>query len=94
MRTVQLQGHLDIHHATRVRDRLLAEIRHGEDVVVDLAAVERIDSAGLASLVQAMSAARARRRRFQLRHVNGRVGRMLALARLDRVLPVQPTPPA
>lgn len=92
MSTVYLHGNIDVRHALHIRDLLVAELRRGEGVIADLAGVDAVDSAGLAGLVQVMSAAQARGQHFALSHMNEQVRRMVELSHLDRVLPTHESP--
>jgi len=56
---VELKGQLDAFESTDVRALLTGEIEAGRcRIVIDLSAIEFVDSAGLAALVQAMKRAR------------------------------------
>ncbi len=82
---VALEGDVDRSNAAALRRALLETLSAGGDLVVDLGGVGRIDSAAIASLVEAEQAARRRRARMALVGVGPGALRMMALARLDRV---------
>jgi len=60
------------------------------DVVVDLAGVDSIDSAGVGALVSVFKFARARKRRVVFASLGPGVRRVLELIRLDEVLDLSP----
>ncbi len=85
MQTVQMSGDIDFRRATWARDLLLLRLAESDGLVVDMSDVYRIDSAGLAGLVEVVQAARIAGRPFQLRRVRNGVQRVIRFARLDRV---------
>ena len=60
-------------------------------LVLDLECVRRIDSSGVASLVEGWREARRRGARLILTGVNDSIARMLALTRLTGLFEVKPT---
>lgn len=88
--TVVLVGRLDVRGAPAARDALQAALTGGTgQLVVDLAGVELLDATGLGVLVGAHRRARLQDRQLVLRDVTPRVARLLAMTRLDRVIPVR-----
>lgn len=81
-------GPADLDHSRRTRQMLLSCLTRGEDVVVDLSSINYIDSASVASLVEAHAAARKSGKDFSLLHVSAPVMRILRLARLERVFTI------
>jgi anti-anti-sigma factor len=69
-------------------DRLSRALADGADVILDLAQVERLDSALLATIVAADKTARARGRRLFLRRLGKNVARTLARTGLDNRLQI------
>lgn len=88
---VSPKGDIHMRNAPAFRDALLRTVAEAEDVVVDLGGVPRIDTAGLATLVEALEAARREGRRLELAGVGPEVLRMFRLARLDHVFAIRPT---
>jgi anti-sigma B factor antagonist len=82
---VSLQGEIDLQNSPDLRKELLGWLAEGQDVVVDLSAVDYIDSSGIASLVEAYQTARHQDGRFSLAAVSPAALRVLKLARLDEV---------
>lgn len=87
--TLYLAGEIDLERSPAAREALLAAVRKGRPVVVDLAEVSYMDSSGIASLVEAYQAARRRGIEFSLTGVGDAVHKVLRLARLDQVLPIR-----
>lgn len=85
MHTIRVSGDIDFRRVTATRQLLLKHLADDDGLVVDMSDVYRIDSAGLAGLVEVLQAARISGRRFQLRSVREGVRRMIEFARLDRL---------
>jgi len=85
---VRLQGEVDLSRSPEAREALLACLRQGQDLLVDLSAVDYIDSSGVASLVEGYQVARSQGLRFALVGVSDAALSVLRLARLDRVFPI------
>lgn len=88
-RRVFLAGEIDLERSPEARKVLLAAVRGGKPVTVDLADVSYMDSSGIASLVEALQQANTRGVEFALDRVSGQVARILALARLDQVFTIR-----
>ncbi len=74
----------------RLRRRLLDSSAGHLCLVLDLTAVNQIDSAGLGVLVGALKRLRARDGQLRLAAATGQVARVLHATGLDKVLPVYP----
>ncbi|MGH0036793.1 MAG: STAS domain-containing protein [Myxococcota bacterium] len=85
---VALSGEVDLEQSPRAREVLLRSVAGHAAVLVDLSAVEYIDSSGVASLVEALQAAKKRGSAFGLVSLSGPARRVLELGRLDRVFPI------
>lgn len=88
---VILRGEVDLRNSPRARKLLLDHVARSERVVVDLSGVSYLDSSGLASLVEALQAARRRQGRLSLAAVSEAAERVLHLARLDKVFALYPS---
>ena len=64
----------------------VAPLLRDQDVVLDLNRIERIDAAGIASLISLYSTARSYGHTFSVKCLSARVAEMLTLVRLDDVL--------
>ena len=90
---ILLSGRLDGRSAGEVRDTLHAVLAAGTGrLVVDLCGIELLDATGLGVLVGAHRRARLTGRELVLRGAPVRVVRLLRLARLDRVITLEPAP--
>ena len=74
----------------RLRQRLLDSSAGHSYLVLDLTAVDRIDSTGLGVLVGALKRQRAGNGQRRLAAASGNVARALHVTGLDRVLPLYP----
>lgn len=86
---VALTGDVDLQHSPQARQQILHHVRAGSDVLVDLSAVNYIDSSGVASLVEGFQAAREKGSRFGLTGVSDTAMQVLHLARLDQVFDIR-----
>ena len=73
-----LSGSVDIDSSPAVRDQLLALVQSADRhfVSVDLSAVTHIDSSGVATLIEALRAARTCKTQLTLRGLHGRLLRL------------------
>lgn len=85
---VTLSGELDVVEAARVAAALAVIATSGRPIIVDLAALEFIDSSGLAALVRARHHARNTGFDLLLAAPRPQVQRMLAITRLVEVFTV------
>ena len=88
---VRLAGRLDCRSAGEVRETLHAVLDAGSGrLVVDLSGLELLDATGLGVLVGAHRRARLAGGDLVLRGAPARIARLLRLARLDRVITLEP----
>ncbi|MCK5778574.1 MAG: STAS domain-containing protein [Rhodospirillales bacterium] len=85
MHTIRVSGDLDVRRINETRQLLLKSLTDSDGIVVDMSDVYRIDSAGLAGLVEVLQAARVSGRSFKLTRVRDGVMRVIRFARLHRV---------
>lgn len=88
---VSIAGDIDLRHSARVREALLGCVERAQSVIVDMAAVESIDSSGVAGLLEAGQTAKKAGRRFILAAVGETVLRVIKIARLDTIFEIAPT---
>lgn len=86
---VRLAGEVDLSWSQDVRRAVLAAVNAGGPVAVDLAAVDYIDSSGIAALVEGFQRSRGKGGSFVLRAPSQAVNSVLKLARLDRVFEIE-----
>jgi anti-sigma B factor antagonist len=89
---VILKGEVDLNNSPDARKLILTCLKKQKHVVVDLSAVEYIDSSGVASLVEGFQYARANKQNFGLIGVSEAVMSVLRLARLDQVFHIFDSP--
>ena len=82
---VSLNGEVDLDKSPDARKVILACLKKQKHVMVDLSAVEYIDSSGVASLVEGFQYARSNNLEFGLIGVSEAAMSVLHLARLDKV---------
>lgn len=88
---VCLDGDVDLSTSPKARKLILDALKHDPAVLVDLTAVNYIDSSGVANLVEGYQVARQHDRVFALAVHEGPVLNVLKLARLDTVFEVHPS---
>ena len=82
---VVLKGDVDLESSPAAREILLKSVEGADKVLVDLSSVTYIDSSGVASLVEALQAAKHHGGKFALVAASDPTRRVLELARLDKV---------
>lgn len=84
---VRLDGRLDLLSAASVKLRLAQEVADGRrQIVVDLEAVDFIDSSGLGALISGLKAARVAGGDLRIARPREQARTVLRLTTLDRVL--------
>ena len=82
---VVFKGEVDLESSPAAREILLKCFENTGKVIVDLSEVTYIDSSGVASLVEALQAAKKNGSQFALAACSEPTRRVLELARLDKV---------
>jgi anti-sigma B factor antagonist len=82
---LQLSGEVDLHYSPELREKILAGLKAGRPLLVDLAAVSYIDSSGIASLVEGFQTAKTGKLAFGLLNVSKTAMQVLTLTRLDKI---------
>lgn len=85
---ISFEGDIDLQTSPQARTALLGATAKGKPVIVDLAKVTYIDSSGVASLVEALQAAKKGGQNLALAAVSDSAMRVLKLARLDAVFKI------
>jgi len=88
---VVLKGDVDLESSPAAREVLLKSVEGAGKVLVDLSSVTYIDSSGVASLVEALQAAKRNGGKFALVAASDPTRRVLELARLDKVFTMYTT---
>ncbi len=86
---VYLSGDVDLERSPDARKVLLESVDKGHNVLVDMSAVEYIDSSGVASLVEALQASKKRNLDFSLTQVSEPALKVFRLARLEKVFNIR-----
>jgi anti-sigma B factor antagonist len=87
---VVLEGDVDLASSPEARKAVLSSLERGS-VMVDLSAVDYIDSSGVASLVEGYQISKDKGVRFGLVGVSESALMVLQLAHLDKVFPIFPS---
>ena len=82
---ISLSGEVDLNKSPDARKVILNCLKKQKHVMVDMSAVEYIDSSGVASLVEGFQYARSNNLEFGLIGVSEAAMSVLRLARLDKV---------
>jgi anti-sigma B factor antagonist len=85
---IVLRGDLDLGTAPSLRETLIEVIDEGARIVIDMEALEFLDSAGLGILVGGLKRARSAGGELELVCSNGEVLRPLEITGLDRVFTI------
>lgn len=85
MDTIRVTGDIDFRRINETRKLLLERLAESDGLVVDMSDVYRIDSAGLAGLIEVVQAARLSGRSFRLHQVRDGVMKVIRFAKLERV---------
>lgn len=85
---VVLTGEVDLSRSPEARKVILGCLEKKRPLMVDLSAVQYIDSSGVASLVEGYQLSRSQEVDFGLIGVSEAAMNVLRLARLDKVFPI------
>ena len=85
---VTASGEIDLSSSPKLRQALLAAIDDYDTVQVHLTEIAYMDSSGVATLVEALKASRAKSRKFELVSPSTSVLKVLQLARLDALFTI------
>lgn len=85
---IRLSGEIDLNESPNVRKQILNLIKKDINLLIDLSAVEYIDSSGVASLVEGLQTSRTKKLNFALLGVSESALQVLQLARLDTVFKI------
>ena len=85
---ISLIGELDLNVSPLARQQILKYLDKKNNVMVDMSAVDYIDSSAIASLVEGLQHAKKQKLDFGLLGVTQATMRVLQLTRLDKVFPI------
>lgn len=80
---VVAKGEIDLSSSPKLRQALLAAVDDYPSIQVHLTEIAYMDSSGVATLVEALKASRAKDKTFELHAPSSSVMKVLQLARLD-----------
>jgi anti-sigma B factor antagonist len=93
-RVVVASGEIDMESSPRLLAEIQRAFGRGGRLVVDLSAVDYIDSSGIAVLIQGLKGCKQRAQEFVLRRPSARVLAVIELADLQRLFRIEADPGA
>ncbi|NOY63441.1 MAG: STAS domain-containing protein [Gammaproteobacteria bacterium] len=88
---IALSGEIDLHHSPQLREEILKTLKAKQNLLIELSAVEYIDSSGIASMIEGLQLANSSKLKFALVNASQAVMQVLQLARLDTIFPIYPS---
>jgi len=85
---LELGGEIDLHYSPDLREAILASLKEGKPLLIDMADVSYIDSSGIASLVEGFQMAKSAKLAYGLLKISDPALQVLKLTRLDRVFSI------
>jgi anti-sigma B factor antagonist len=82
---LKLGGEVDLHYSPSLREQILASLKGGRPLLIDLGSVSYIDSSGIASLVEGFQAAKTAGLGYGLLNISETAQQVLTLTRLDKI---------
>jgi anti-sigma B factor antagonist len=82
---LQLGGEVDLQYSPQLREKILASLKAGNPLLIDMAAVKYIDSSGIASLVEGFQTAKSSKLEYGLLNISKTAMQVLTLTRLDKI---------
>jgi anti-sigma B factor antagonist len=89
---LKLAGEIDLHYSPQVREQILASLKAGRPLLIDLSGVSYIDSSGIASLVEGFQTAKTARLGYGLLNISSTTLQVLTLTRLDKIFALYDSP--
>jgi anti-sigma B factor antagonist len=80
-----LSGEVDLQYSPKLREKILASLKAGKPLLIDMAAVSYIDSSGIASLVEGFQTAKSAKLQYGLLNISKTAMQVLTLTRLDKI---------
>jgi anti-sigma B factor antagonist len=85
---LSVSGEVDLQYSPQLREKILASLKAGQPVLIDLGGVAYIDSSGIASLVEGFQTAKSAKLEYGLMNVSQNAMQVLTLTRLDKVFQI------
>ncbi len=89
---LQLSGEVDLHDSPKLRGKILGSMKNGNPLLIDMAMVSYIDTAGIASLVEGLQSAKSAKLSFGLLNISVATLQVLTMTRLDKIFSLYTTP--
>lgn len=89
---LQLSGEVDLHDSPKLREKILGSMKNGNPLLIDMAKVSYIDTAGIASLVEGLQSAKSSKLSFGLLNISVATLQVLTMTRLDKIFSLYTTP--
>jgi anti-sigma B factor antagonist len=80
-----LSGEVDLKYSPDLREKILASLKAGNALLIDMGGVSYIDSSGIASLVEGYQTAKSADLEYGLLNISKTAMQVLALTRLDKI---------
>lgn len=85
---LSVSGEVDLQYSPQLREKILASLKAGKPLLIDLGGVGYIDSSGIASLVEGFQTAKSAKLEYGLMNVSQNAMQVLTLTRLDKVFQI------
>src|SRR5688572_7420096 len=82
---LSVSGEVDLQFSPQLREKILASLKAGNPLLIDMAGVKYIDSSGIASLVEGFQTAKSAKLEYGLLNLSKNAMQVLALTRLDKI---------
>ncbi len=82
---LSLSGEVDLQYSPQLREKILASLKGGKALLIDMAGVKYIDSSGIASLVEGFQTAKSSKLEYGLLNISKTAMQVLTLTRLDKI---------
>jgi anti-sigma B factor antagonist len=82
---LELSGEIDLHHSPTLREKILATLKDGRSLLIDMQEVSYIDSSGIASLVEGFQTAKKANLQYGLLSISTSTMQVLTITRLDQI---------
>lgn len=82
---LSLSGEIDLHYSPRLREKILASLKGGKPLLIDMSQVGYIDSSGIAALVEGFQTAKSANLAYGLLNISQNAMQVLTLTRLDKI---------
>lgn len=85
---LRVTGEVDLQYSPQLREKILASLKAGHPLLIDLGGVGYIDSSGIASLVEGFQTAKSAKLEYGLLNISKTALQVLTLTRLDKIFQI------